>query len=162
MIKQLTIKEKEIKTCAFTGHRELEEDFSLPLMKEKINEMVKKGVEIFYNGMAKGFDLISAEFVLSLKSKNPNIKLIACVPFYGQEKFFSEEDKKRYQTVLKKADEVVYLSEKYYKGCMHVRNRYMAERADVLIAYCKKQTGGTMYTVNYFQKNYPEKEVIFL
>ena len=162
MEKQLTLDYKIVKACAFTGHRILEKDFSLNELKKQIKNVVENGVEIFYNGMAQGFDLISAEVVLSMKKKNPQIKLIACVPFYGQERNFSEEDKERYVKILKKADEVVYLSDTYYKGCMLVRDRYMADRGDMIITYCKKQTGGTAYTVKYFQKKYPEKEIIFL
>ena len=160
--RQLSILQHQIKTCAFTGHRNLSDDFSVKELDKQIEEVIKKGVEIFYNGMAMGFDLLAAERVLAVKRKFPQIKLIACVPFYGQEKYFSETDKKRYDKILKKADEVVTLSEKYYKGCLHERNRYMAERGDILIAYCKEETGGTAYTVKYFKKNFPEREIIFL
>lgn len=160
--RQLSILQHQIKTCAFTGHRNLGDDFSVKELDKQIEEVIKKGVEIFYNGMAMGFDLLAAERVLAVKRKFPQIKLIACVPFYGQEKYFSETDKKRYDKILKKADEVMTLSEKYYKGCLHERNRYMAERGDILITYCKEETGGTAYTVKYFKKNFPEREIIFL
>lgn len=160
--RQLSILQHQIKTCAFTGHRNLSDDFSVKELDKQIEEVIKKGVEIFYNGMAMGFDLLAAERVLAVKRKFPQIKLIACVPFYGQEKYFSETDKKRYDKILKKADEVMTLSEKYYKGCLHERNRYMAERGDILITYCKEETGGTAYTVKYFKKNFPEREIIFL
>ena len=160
--RQLSMIQNKIKTCAFTGHRKLGDDFSVKELDKQIKEVIKRGVEIFYNGMAMGFDLLAAERVLTLKRKFPQIQLIACVPFYGQEKSFLETDKKRYAKILKKADEVVTLSEKYYKGCLHQRNRYMAERGDILIAYCKQESGGTAYTVKYFKKNFPEREIIFL
>jgi hypothetical protein len=38
----------------------------------------------------------------------------------------------------------------------------MAERGDILITYCKEESGGTAYTVQYFKKNFPEREIIFL
>ena len=82
------------KSCAFTGHRYLDGDFSARKLKKEVKKLVENGVEIFYNGMAMGFDLIAAETVLSLKKKYPLIKLVACVPCYGQEKYFSEEDNK--------------------------------------------------------------------
>lgn len=160
--RQISILQNQIKTCAFTGHRKLDEAFSVKALDKRIKEVIKAGVEVFYNGMAIGFDLLAAERVLALKRKAPQIKLVACVPFYGQEKGFSETDKKRYAKILKKADEVVTLSESYYRGCLHARNRYMAERGDILIAYCREETGGAAYTVNYFKKKYPEREIIFL
>ena len=90
------------------------------------------------------------------------IKLVACIPCYGQEKNFSEKDKTRYVRILKKADEKIVLSDTYFKGCMQNRDRYMADRADILLTYCKKEVGGTAFTVKYYKKNYPENEVIFL
>ena len=164
MEQQLFLEEygKKPKTCAFTGHRVLKEDFSVRKLRKEIKKAVEKGVEVFYSGMAKGFDLIAADEVLKIKKTAVNIRLIACVPCYGQEKGFSEEDKKKYVKILKKADETVYVSETYFKGCMQKRDRYMADHADMMITYCKEETGGTAYTVQYFQKKYKGKKIVFL
>ena len=148
--------------CAFTGHRILEADFSARKLKKEIISLVEKGVTEFLCGMAIGFDLICAETVISLKKKWDKIKLIACIPCENQERNYFEADKKRYVKILKKADEKIYLAKDYYKGCMLTRDRFMADKADVMIAYCKKDTGGTAYTVRYFKKKYPLKEIIFL
>ena len=154
--------EKKIKSCIFTGHRELGEDFSVRKLRKEIEKLIEKGVDTFYNGMAIGFDLISAETVLKIKKKYPHIKLSLCIPCYGQEKLFSEKDKKRYIKIYKKADEKIILSDSYYKGCMLVRDEYMAERADVMITYCKKEKGGTAYTVRCFKKLHPDGEVVYV
>ncbi|MBQ8684937.1 MAG: DUF1273 family protein [Clostridia bacterium] len=159
---QTAIEIEKANACAFTGHRSLDEAFSSELLEREIENAILLGVTVFFNGMAAGFDLIAAERTLALKRKYPQIKLIACIPYYGQEKSFSDGDKKRYAEILKKADEQVILSERYFRGCMHERNRYMADRADMLIAYCKKDTGGTAFTVKYFQKKYPYKKTVFL
>ena len=37
--------ENQIKTCAFTGHRVLEEDFSLKTLKKEVENVVKRGVD---------------------------------------------------------------------------------------------------------------------
>ena len=166
-MQQLRIKtEKEentaIKSCVFTGHRLLDEDFSVKKLKQRIKAVIERGVDTFYNGMAMGFDLIAAETLLSLKKKYSHVKLIACIPCYKQERSFSETDKKRYAEVLKNADEKIQLAEEYYRGCMQARDKYMAERADVMIAYCKKPTGGAAYTVKCFEKCNPDGEIIFL
>lgn len=159
---QQNIIEQAATSCVFTGHRDLEKDFSPRKLKKEIKNAVEKGVFTFYNGMAMGFDLIAAETVLSLKKKNPQIKLIACIPCYGQEKHFSEQDKARYAAILKKADEQVLLSEYYYRGCMHVRDKYMVDRADMMICYCKKETGGAAFTLHYFQKKHPTGKIVFI
>lgn len=154
--------ERPIKVCVFTGHRDLQSDFSKKKLKEAVKEVIDMGADTFLCGMAMGFDLIAAETVLSLKRKFPHIKLIACIPCVGQEKYFSNTDKRRYVAAVKKADERVVLSDSYYRGCMQARDRYMADRGDILITYCKKQEGGTAYTVHYFQKVNPEGKIIFL
>ncbi len=167
MLKQInlfTIEEKNsvYKNCVFTGHRDLGDDFSKSTLKKTIEGLIKEGVENFYNGMAIGFDLIAAECVLSLRKKYPQVKLIACVPCYGQEKYFSDIDKRRYVKILKKADETVTLADHYYQGCMQNRDKYMVEHAEVMIAYCKKTTGGAAYTVKLFQKAYPDGVIHFV
>ncbi len=150
------------KSCAFTGHRTLYEGFSPRKLKKEIKRLILQGVNTFYNGMAMGFDLLAAEKTLELKKRFPQIRLILCIPCYHQEKNFSAADKRRYVKIYQKADEKVLLSESYYRGCMQTRNRYMADRADALIAYCIKDEGGAAYTVKYFQKHRPGKEIIFL
>ncbi len=163
-MEQLSIftEDKHLKVCVFTGHRDLQADFSKKKLKAAIGQIIALGVDTFLCGMAMGFDLAAADAVLSLKKKNPSLKLIACIPCIGQEKYFSKADQKRYTTALKKADEKVILADSYYKGCMQVRDKYMAERADVMIAYCKKQEGGTAYTVRCFKKRHPDGKIIFL
>ena len=38
----------------------------------------------------------------------------------------------------------------------------MVERADVLVAYCHKTTGGAAYTVKCFQKAHPDGQIVFI
>ena len=154
--------EKPVKSCAFTGHRTLPEYFSSKKLYTEIEELIKNGIEIFYNGMAIGFDLLSAEQVLKLKKKYKDVKLVACIPCYNQEKSFSQKDKIRYVEILKKVDEQVLLSENYYRGCMQVRDQYMADKADVLVAFCEKETGGAAYTLKYFKRKYPDKKIVMI
>ena len=163
-MKQLSIfeEEKQIKTCVFTGHRELPSDFSKKALKNEITKLVQAGVDTFLCGMAIGFDLLAAESVLLVRKKYPTVKLVACIPCIGQEKYFSKADQKRYVDAVRKADEKVILSDSYYKGCMQVRDKYMAERGDVMLAYCTKKEGGAAYTVRCFQKAHPNGDVIFL
>lgn len=150
------------KSCAFTGHRVLDALFSVRKLKKEIKKLILAGVDTFYNGMAMGFDLLAAEKVLELKKKYPHIRLILCIPCYNQERNFSEKDKAVYAMIYKKADEKEVLSDHYYRGCMQNRNRYMVEHADVLIAHCNKEEGGAAYTVKYFKKCKPEREIIFV
>ena len=159
---QLTLEKKQIKNCSFTGHRLINENFSFEKLVKIVFDLAKEGVNDFFCGMAKGFDLYAAEAVMKVKETFPQIRLIACIPFFGQEKNYSQEDKNRYVNILKNCDLKFTFSDTYKKGCTLARDRYMADHADVLVAYLKKETGGTAYTVNYFQKKYKEREIIFL
>lgn len=161
-ITQLSFEEKQIKNCAFTGHRELEKSFSFENLIKTVFNLAQKGVENFFCGMAKGFDLYAGEAVIKIKESFPQVKLIACVPYFGQEKGYNREDKERYVYILKNCDLKITLAENYYKGCAIVRDRYMADHADILVAYLKKETGGTAYTVRYYEKKHKDKEIIFL
>ena len=139
-------------SCAFTGHRSLGRDFDREKLKRTIRERILDGVKVFYCGMAVGFDLAAAECVVELKSEVPSVVLVACIPCIGQEKFFGERDKRRYERLVGAADVKVILSDKYYSGCMLRRNEYMEEKADILICYCRKSTGGTAFTVELFKR----------
>ncbi len=151
-MEQLTLLKTPIKSCALTGHRTLEENFDKKALQKTLESLIKEGVETFYNGIAVGFDLLSAEMIIELKKKYPWVKLALCVPFYGQEKSYSSEDKKRYAEVLKNCDSLTVLADHYYQGCFFKRNDYMCEQADMLLAYKRSEKGGTAYTVKKFMK----------
>ncbi len=167
-MEQLNLLENEnstelpLRSCVFTGHRFLGDDFSPRALKKAIEQMILRGVTYFYNGAAMGFDLIAAEIVLKLQKKYPHIRLIVCIPCWNQDRGYSEEDKKRYVRVLRLADHQVQVSERYYDGCMLVRDRYMVQRADAMIAYCRRESGGTAYTINQFIKRYGNKNIVYL
>ena len=65
-----------------------------------------------------------------------------------------------YEETLENCDEVVVLSAEYYPGCMYLRNRYMVDNADVVIAHFNGAKGGTMYTLSYAKKN--KKSIIII
>lgn len=138
-------------SVAFTGHRSIpSEDIKEVREKvsSKVRELYSQGLRNFFCGMALGFDMLAAEEVLKLKKELPEISLIAVVPFRGQSERWGERQKERYSKLVKEADDVVVLSEKYYNGCLLKRNDYMLEHGCVLVAYFDgKPKGGTSYTV---------------
>ena len=64
------------------------------------------------------------------------------------------------EIVLRKSDAVYYVNECYEPGCMQRRNRILVDRCDYLLAYLKKDKGGTYYTVKYAEKQ--GKNIIYL
>lgn len=134
--------------CAFSGHRQLNKDFSYEELKENIISLIEEGYDTFLCGMAVGFDLLAAETVLDMKRKY-DIKLKAYVPCLEQSRSFTIEQKEKYYFILKRCDEVQIISDKYSAYCMHKRNRKMVDDCDVLLCHLRKKSGGTRYTFNY-------------
>lgn len=148
-----------IKSCAFTGHRKIGEDFDDARLERAVRNLIDDGVKEFFCGMAQGFDMTSAECVISLK-KEYNLKLTACIPCPSQPDCFSAANKIRYGRILEECDEKIIIAPSYYRGCMHERDRFMVDGADVILAYLNKNSGGTYYTVNYAKKQ--GKKIIYI
>ncbi len=134
--------------CCFTGHRDIPEQ-DIPALKNSVKEMVEnlicQGCKTFLCGGALGFDLLCGEIVTEIKEKTPDTKLIVSFPC----RTVSQKILKNYEKIIEKADQVLYLSETYYRGCYHKRNRYMVDHSDFVISYCRKKQGGAYYTIEY-------------
>ena len=147
-------------TCAFTGHRVIENPIDTVFFEKCVQGLIDKGFDTFLCGMAMGFDLLAGETVARLKKNNPQIKLIACVPCPDQDKYYTAEDKERYRVLLAACDEVKLLSERFYKGCMLSRDRYMVDNSSIVFGYGGGKKGGTYYTITYAQSK--KKRVIII
>ena len=101
--------------------------------------------------MAMGFDIIAAECVLLLKDllKGHAVRLICAIPFPKQAEKFPEDWKRRYDSILARADEKVLVSDKYYKNCYYDRNRFMVDNSDFVLTWFDGSAGGTKNTVRY-------------
>ena len=141
--------------ACFTGHRMLPTQQICDIrtrLSETIETLIKKGVTQFRAGGALGFDTLAALTVLEIKERHPHIRLILMLPCKDQDRGWSAENKRRYQEIIGRADEVNVLSEHYYRGCMHVRNRALVNGSDYCIAFLRESTGGTKATVTYAEK----------
>ena len=77
----------------------------------------------------------------------PDLRLVAVIPFDGQERRFSPADRERFGRVLAAADRSIVLAPAYHAGCYAVRNNYLVDHASVLVAWYDGAPGGTHYTV---------------
>lgn len=143
-------------TVCFTGHRIIpnsEKEIISKKLEDVLNKLINKGYKNFIAGGALGFDTLAAEKVIKLRGIYPDIRLTLALPCINQTKGWKFFDKIKYEGIKNKADNVVYTSEKYDKGCMFKRNRYMVDQSSVCIFYLTKETGGTAYTVKYAKQN---------
>lgn len=134
--------------CALTGHRELPADFDVNNVYDTLEKAILDGYDTFYCGMAYGFDLIALDCLVALSRKYP-LKLVACIPYAGQERRYSEEFREKYRELLAWCDEKHEFFPHYTAGCYHTRDRFMVDNADMVVAYCKRDKGGTAYTTKY-------------
>lgn len=144
-------------TVAFTGHRSnriaTEKVALINEIENTITDLYFKGYRHFMTGMAEGFDLLTAEAVLKIRNLHTNIKLITVIPFTGQARQFSDEDKKRYGIIFQQCDESVLIADRYFTGCFHRRNDYLIDNSSFVVSYFDgTPKGGTYYTVNRAKK----------
>ena len=150
--------------CAFTGHRPHkfpwkgdEADLRCVALKavlaEQVEKLVAAGVTDFYSGMADGSDVWLSQIVLDLRKENPALKLHCCLPCEGQADKWSSSAQERYHSILGQANSVIYVSHKYYDGCMIARNHRLVEAAGRLLAvFNGVKRSGTGATLNYARK----------
>ena len=112
----------------------------------------EKHIATYYAGGAQGFDTLASEAVIERRSEIPHLRLVVVMPHAEQAARWSVEDQSRHKRILDAADEVIFLAEHYYRGCMQRRNRYLVDHSDVCVCYFTERTGGTVYTVGYAKK----------
>lgn len=99
-----------------------------------------------------GFDLLAAELVIEKRERGRDISLCMLLPCRDQAARWPSATRRRYERVLEKADEVMYISDKYNQFCMHERNRRLVDTADTLLCYLMRDASGTAYTKNYAEE----------
>lgn len=157
------------KTVAFTGYRPEKlpfgDDWSckkakvlIAAVKDLYRILIKKGFCVFLVGGARGSDMIAARAITELQKEYKGlvpIQLFICLPCADFDIKWTEFDKNRFNALVNDGEMggIYYVSnEEYQKGCMQTRNRFMVDRASILVAVYDGKLGGTRYTVNYARK----------
>ena len=142
--------------CCFTGHRpdkmELGEKEVKPLLEKAIDEAISKGFVTFITGMAMGTDIWAAEIVLDRRKTNKALHLICALPHPGFESRRSLPEKMRFSKIIKNADLVKEINDHYFTGCYQVRNEWMVDRTNLVIAVFNGHKSGTKNTVDYAKR----------
>ena len=148
--------EMRLHRCCFTGHRPeklfLIDSEIIKALEKAISKAVADGFTTFISGMARGVDIWAAEIVLKLRKKNKQIHLICASPYEGFETRWSADWQKRYRKIMKMADYVKFVSPSYSPACFQIRNEYMVNHSNRVIAVYNGEAGGTRNTINYANK----------
>lgn len=149
--------------AALTGHRP--ERLNLPYnvldkQWENLYSFIKKtiinnNITKVFCGMANGCDILIGIVAIDLKNEGYDIKLTCVLPCKGYGK------KSEFFNILREnANEWIELNEKFYKGCDDIRDQYMVDNCDVLIAiFDGIETGGVYSTIKKAQKQ--NKKIIY-
>lgn len=136
--------------CCGFGHRVLLMDIEKPL-KEVLERLVKEhGVTVFYTGGMGEFDELFSRTVRSLKRDYSGLQLILVVPYLtsrlnADKAFLSAQ----YDEIIIPAE----LDSIHPKKAIGLRNRWMVDHSDFVIAALRRENGGAAAAVKYAREN---------
>lgn len=122
------------------------------LLYREIESAMQDGARSFYTGMARGVDLWAADIILHLRKQYPAVNLICVLPFADRIRSVSGAERFHVNSIMQAADQVIPLSEHYYRGCYHDRNAYMIQHSKRLIALVADIRSGTGQTVHMAER----------
>lgn len=139
-----------MKVFAFTGHRPPKLGGYGEPVYSMIYELACKFLaehrpDKVISGMALGWDTAVAEAALYL-----GIPLVCACPCESQPTQWPWKDQQKYQAILAQADSVAVVSPGPYAAYkMHLRDQWMVDHCDTLIALWDGSKSGTGTTVRY-------------
>ena len=144
------------KNCCFTGHRPeklgISQERVEAALKREIHRAVGEGYTTFLTGMSRGVDLWAARLVLEERRVAPEIRLVCAVPYRGFSDRWSAPWRRLYREVLEQAAEARVFFPSFSYRAFAVRNRWMVDRADRVIAVYTGCSGGTEQTLCYARR----------
>ena len=103
-----------------------------------LNKIDELNPDICISGMAEGVDQI---FAYSALQKNK--KLWCIYPYLKKKNFYTIY-------LEEKADRILYTQKEYSKDCYFIRDKYLVDNCDILLAvWDGKPNGGTYWTIKY-------------
>lgn len=132
--------------CCGFGHRVMLMDIEKPLQAVLERLMEERGVRVFYTGGMGEFDELFARAVRSMKRECPSLRLVLVMPYLTER---LNMDKAFYEALY---DEILIPAELegvHPKAAIGLRNRWMVDRSDVVIAAVQRDFGGAAEAVRY-------------
>lgn len=156
--------EKRKRRCCFTGHRPQKLSRPERAIKQDLEKSIVRAIEAgyttFITGMAYGVDIWAGEIVVWLRKCNPELHLIAAVPYKGFGCRWSTDWKTAYGKLLERADLVQYVCSSYNAGAYQRRNEWMVDHSTHVIAVFNGEKSGTKNTIDYARKCGVHVEII--
>ena len=135
--------------CCGFGHRVLLMDVEKPLRDVLERLVAERGVRVFYTGGMGEFDELFARTVRSMKRECPSLRLVLVMPYLTER---LNMDKMFYESLY---DEILIPAELdgvHPKAAIGLRNRWMVDHSDIVIAALHRDFGGAAEAVRYAEK----------
>ena len=137
-------------TVAFFGHRHMERSVKAEKqLEEEIYRLMKeKRYVVFLTGRNGEFDLLVSSVITRLREqfRNDNSSLVLLLPYRSAD---YEKNREFYLNYYTEVEFCEAASAAYPKAAIMIRNREMADRADLVLCYVEKETGGAWKAVRY-------------
>lgn len=155
-------------TVAVTGHRppklwgyDLSDPHYEHLQKIFEQHLLNVHCTDAWTGMALGADTIFARAVLELRARCVDIKLHCAIPCLNHSSRWTRESQQEYDRILSVADEVSLVTRQpYAPQLMQIRNQYMVDHADEVLALWDGTSGGTGNCVQYAKSKHVPVTII--
>lgn len=139
-------------TVTFAGHRHIDDHGAVA---ERLDSVIEKLLEqhgrvVFLLGREGEFDILAASSVHRAKRRYADSVTMILVLPYMKAGFSQNSDE--YESYY---DEVMVCGESadsHYRSAISVRNRWMAEQSDALVAYVARQSVGAYNTLCFAEK----------
>jgi len=152
-------------TACFTGHRKINSQYYNRInpspdwlsLKNYLNKVVTSlikdhSVDHFITGLAIGVDMLGAESVAICRAFTPGpVKLTGAMPFPSQGSRWPEPTRNHWENTKGLCNELVSVSpDPYHPSKMQIRNEWMVDRSDYVIAIWNGiEKGGTWNCITY-------------
>lgn len=133
-----------------TGHRPDKlggygDDIKIKLQSIAIDWLTKNNTDGVISGMALGWDQALACAAISLR-----IPLLAALPFKNQDCKWPRKSQQEFKSILERASKIVIVSEgEFSSKKMQIRNEYMVNNCDLVLALWNGSSGGTANCIQY-------------
>ncbi len=118
--------------------------------KEQIFHLIKDfSITHFISGMDIGIEQYITEVILEFKNIYPQITIEGVLPFERLPENWSEPQRDKYYSLMKKIDKETLLQYHYTNDCLWKQNLYMINNSKFILLFCNEVTYKTNKLVSY-------------
>ena len=135
----------------------------LQALENAVSYMIEKGFSYFISGGTLGVDTDFAETVVRLREKYPHIRLEIVLPCRKVRLKGAKQERERFWQILFKADFITALSQRYTPWAIKNKNRYLIDKANVMLAVPNgKKKSGVYAAMRYAKMQFKYVDLIEL